>query len=294
MRNSIVKGYLFAAGSAISFGFIPLFIIPLKRAGVSMDVTLFYRFLFGAMMIGAYCLVRKNSLRIRQKDLPKLVVMGLLYALSAEFLFLGYDAMSAGIASTVLYVYPLMVALILHFGFGERISLFTRISIALALLGVAFMSWEGESMQFNLWGTLIVLASSLAYALYMIVVNKGRLQASGVTVTFYSVLFSSVFYGLKTLVSGQSFLLDSSAQLGFIAVFSLVTVVVSVLFIVLAINLIGSAPTAILGALEPAVAVWVSVFFFDEKATWNLMAGLVLVLSALLVNISGAKTRASA
>ncbi len=256
-----------------------------------MDATLFYRFLFAAVMIGAYCLIRKTSLKIRQRDLPKLVVMGLLYALSAEFLFLGYDAMSAGIASTVLYVYPLIVALILHFGFGEKISLMTNISIGLALMGVAFMSWEGENMQFNLRGTLIVLASALAYALYMIVVNKGKLQASGVTVTFYSVLFSSAFYAVKTLAGGPGLFTISPANLGFIAVFSLVTVVISVLFIVLAINLIGSAPTAILGALEPAVAVWVSVFFFDEKATWSLMAGLVLVLSALLVNIYGAKAR---
>ncbi|MCD8538724.1 MAG: DMT family transporter [Leadbetterella sp.] len=287
MRNSIVKGYLFAAASAISFGFIPLFIIPLKRAGISMDVTLFYRFLFAAVMIGAYCLFAKSSLKIRRSDLPKLVIMGLLYAMSAEFLFLGYDAMSAGIASTVLYVYPLIVALILYFGFGEKISFWTGVSIALALLGVTFMSWEGETLRFNLWGTLIVLTSALAYALYMIVVNKGKLQASGVTVTFYSVLFSAVFYALKTLVSGQSLLLASPGRLGFIAVFSLVTVVISVLFIVLAINRIGSAPTAILGALEPAVAVWVSVFFLGEKATWNLMAGLVLILSALLVNILG-------
>ncbi len=287
MQNKTLKGYIFAAASAISFGLIPLFVIPVKRAGISMDVTLFYRFLIAAVMIGAYVLIRKNSLRIRRPDLPKLVIMGLLYALSAEFLFLGYDAMSAGIASTVLYVYPIIVALILAFGFGEKISWITKLSIGIALFGVMFMSWEGESMKFNWVGTLIVLASATSYALYMIIVNKGRLMASGIVVTFYSVLFSSLFYGIKAIINGQSLVLDSAYWYGFITIFSFVTVVISVLCIVLAINLVGSTPTAVLGALEPAVAVWVSVFFFGEKATWNLILGLVLILSALTVNILG-------
>ncbi len=252
-----------------------------------MDVTLFYRFLLAAVMIGAYVLIRKGSLRIRKSDLPKLIFMGVLYALSAEFLFLGYDAMSAGIASTVLYIYPLIVAGILYLGFGEKISLTTKISMGLALIGVIILSWEGENMKFNWLGTLIVLGSALAYALYMIVVNKGRLHASGVVITFYSVLFSALFYAIKSVWAGESLILNSPYWLGFITVFSFVTVVISVLFIVLAINLIGSTPTAVLGALEPVVAVWVSVLFFCEKATSNLIIGLIVIIGALIVNVLG-------
>jgi drug/metabolite transporter (DMT)-like permease len=283
------KGYFYAAASAISFGLIPLFVIPLKRAGISMDVTLFYRFFFAAVMIGGYILLRKGSLRLRSSDLPKLMVMGVLYALSAEFLFLGYDAMSAGIASTVLYVYPLIVAGILYLGFREKITVSTKISMAMALLGVMVLSWEGENMKFNWIGTTIVLASAISYALYMIVVNKGRLQASGTVVTFYSVLFSAIFYAIKSVWVGESLAPGSTYWLGFISVFSFVTVVISVLFIVLAINLIGSTPTAILGALEPVVAVWVSVLFFDEKATPNLIIGLIIIIGALIVNIKSVR-----
>ena len=289
----LVKGYIYAAASAISFGLIPLFVIPIKRAGISMDVTLFYRFLLAAVMIGIYVLIRKGSLKLRSSDLPKLIFMGILYALSAEFLFLGYDAMSAGIASTVLYVYPLIVAGILYLGFGERISLTTKISMGLALIGVMILSWEGENMKFNWLGTLIVLGSALAYALYMIVVNKGRLHASGIVITFYSVLFSAIFYAIKSVWAGENLVLNSPYWLGFISIFSLVTVVISVLFIVLAINLIGSTPTAVLGALEPVVAVWISVLFFGEKATSNLMIGLIVIIGALIVNIVGVKKTSS-
>lgn len=289
MKNQTLKGYFFAAASAISFGLIPLFIIPLNRKGIPLDQTLFYRFLFAAVMIGVYCFFRKKTLKVSRKDLGILAVMGLLYALSAEFLLWGYEAMSPGIASTVLYVYPLMVALILYFGYGERFPAATRWSMLLALLGVLVISWEGESMRFNLVGTLIVLTSSLAYAVYMVIVNKGGLNASGLTVTFYSVLFSSGYYLLKLLLFTGTVGAPGGRDLSYIALFSLVTVVISVLFIVLAIQLIGSTPTAILGALEPVVGVGVSVLFFGENATWSLFAGLVLVLGALLVNVLGTK-----
>lgn len=289
MKNTVLKGYFFAAVSAISFGLIPLFIIPLNRKGIPLDQTLFYRFLFAALMIGAYCILRKKTLLVSKKDLGILALMGLLYALSAEFLLWGYAAMSPGIASTVLYVYPLMVALILFFGYGERFGVATRWSMLLALLGVIVISWEGENLRFNLVGTLIVLTSSLAYAVYMVIVNKGGLQASGLTVTFYSVLFSSVYYLIKLLAFTGTVGAPTGPDLGYIALFSLVTVVISVLFIVLAIQLIGSTPTAILGALEPVVGVGVSIVFFGERATWSLFAGLVLVLGALLVNVLGSK-----
>jgi drug/metabolite transporter (DMT)-like permease len=182
-----------------------------------------------------------------------------------------------------------MVALILYFGYGEKFGPATRWSMLLALLGVVVISWEGENLRFNLVGTLIVLTSSLTYAVYMVIVNKGGLRASGLTVTFYSVLFSSGYYLIKLLLFTGAIGSPSVDKLGYISLFSLVTVVISVLFIVLAIQLIGSTPTAIVGALEPVVGVGVSILFFGERSTWTLFAGLVLVLSALVVNVLGTK-----
>ncbi len=256
-----------------------------------MDVTLFYRFFLGGIMIAAYMLARGMSLRLHRSDIPKLAAMGVFYALSSEFLFQGYDLMSVGVASTLIYTYPIIVALILHFGFGEHISTAAKLSIILATAGVFCMSWEGSGMEFNLWGMMIVMLGSLAYALYMLMVNRGNLKVRGVSLTCYSLLFSSAFYAVKTWVTGQSFLLPSPYWLGFIGSFSVVTTVISVLAMVIAIQLIDSTPTAVLGALEPVVAVWIAVIFFGEAVTWNLVAGMILIISALLVNILGARVR---
>ncbi|WP_345028720.1 DMT family transporter [Ravibacter arvi] len=291
MQSQRLKGYLAAAVSAISFGLIPVFVVPLKQAGISMDIALFYRFFLGAAMIAIYMLFTGKSLKITWPDIPKMLVMGVFYALSSEFLFLGYDLMSVGIASTLIYTYPIIVAVILSVGFGEIISPATKFSILLAMLGVVCMSWKGETMEFNFFGMSMILLGSLAYALYMVMVNKAGLKIQGMSLTCYSLLFSAFFYAGKALVTGQALILPGMNWVGFIATFSFVTTVISVLAMVYAIGLIGSTPTAVLGALEPVVAVWIAVISFGEKVTWNLIAGVALVIAALIVNVLGKTIR---
>lgn len=285
--GSKFKGYFNAFLSAFTFGLIPLFVIPIKAAGISMDVVLFYRFFLAAVMIGIFLAFTKVSFKLSLCDSFKLMIMGALYALSADFLFTGYDLLSAGIASTVLYTYPTLVAIILSVFFKEKISLVTKLSIFFALLGVMIMSWDGNALNFNVYGVIVVLLSALSYAVYMVMVSKGGIKTSEVMVSFYSVLFSSFFYAGKSLLLGESLIYTDLHWLGVIALFSLVTTVLSVLCIVFAIQIIGSTSVAVLGAFEPVVAVFISVLMFGERLTWNLVTGVVLIVCALFMSVLG-------
>ena len=90
--------------SAVTYGTIPLFALPIKHAGYSFDTALFYRFLFSAILIGVYLFAKKSAMRVSGKELGTLAVLGVMYSLSAHFLFVGYDYMSAGVASTILFL----------------------------------------------------------------------------------------------------------------------------------------------------------------------------------------------
>lgn len=100
-----------------------------------------------------------------------------------------FHYMDAGIASTLLFVYPVMVAVIMAIFFRERISLVTVLSISLALCGIALL-YRGEGgAVLNTAGVVLVMASSLSYALYIVVVNRASLNMSSVKLTFYVLLF---------------------------------------------------------------------------------------------------------
>ena len=284
--SDTLKGYLFALVSALTYGMIPLFMIPLKKLDFfSVDTALFYRFLIAAILILGYLVFyQKESVKINLKEGFVLSILGLFYALSAEFLFIAYDFLSPGIASTIFFIYPIMVALILGIFFKEKITLATTISLLIVVVGVGVLSIK-DNFEINYIGLFVSLLGALMYALYMIIVNKTKIKASGVKVSFYSMVFASLFFLVKTLVLGNSVVIPSLEIGTHLALFSLITTALSVVSLVYAIKYIGSTPTAIMGAVEPVVAVMISVGLFDETLTFSLIAGVIIIISGVLIDV---------
>ncbi|WOC51819.1 EamA family transporter [Bergeyella porcorum] len=263
---------------------IPAFIIPVKEAGFSLDKTLFYRFFISAMFLLVYLVRKKESLIVTPKDFLIMLILGLFYALSSEFLFLGYDYLSPGIASTILFVYPVIVALVMMVFFKETISKATVLSLILTILGVFVLSLKDATFSINFIGLSIALLSALFYALYIIIINKANVSFSGMKITFYSLLFSSLYYFIKVLWSQDGLAIDLYT-LGNFTLFAFITTVVSISTLVYAIQMIGSTPTSIMGALEPVVAVLVSVLFFQEQFTVGLFLGVMFIIIGVILNI---------
>ena len=148
--KDIVKGYLCAFISAFTYGLIPLFMIPIKKAeAFSVDATLFYRFLIASGSILIFLFYQKERLCISFREGMIMSILGLLYALSAEFLFLAYDYLSPGIASTIFFSYPIIVALVLVLFYKEKITIPTILSLLLVIVGVGVLSIkEGEAFSY--------------------------------------------------------------------------------------------------------------------------------------------------
>lgn len=141
------KGYLLALVSAVSYGLIPLFILPVKALNFPLDTTLFYRFFISSLFLLAFLIYKKESLKVNKSEFFILLILGLLYGLSSDFLFWGYRLLTPGIASTVLFVYPIFVALLLALFFKEKISRFTLISLLITFSGILVLSTNGADLK---------------------------------------------------------------------------------------------------------------------------------------------------
>jgi len=285
IKHMKLRGYTLGILSAVSYGLIPIFILPVKQAHFSMDITLFYRFFFSALMVGGYLLYSRESFKINKKETLILAILGICYALSSEFLFLGYDFLTPGIASTVLFIYPIIVALIMLFFYKEKLTKLSGASLLLAFAGVIVLCLKGNGLEINFAGLGIVMLSSLFYALYMVIVNKSNIRVSGFKLTFFSMFFTSMFFMTKALMANESFVIPSTEIFINFLIFAFLTTVISSLCLVFAIKYIGSTPVAILGALEPVVAVLISVLMFHEKFTPNLLIGITLILFGVTLNV---------
>ena len=184
--NTKAKGYLLGAVAAATYGMNPLFALPLYKAGMDPDSVLFFRYLFAIPLLGTMLKARGRDFKLHRREIVPLVLLGLLVALSSLSLFLSYNYMDAGIASTLLFVYPIFVALIMAFGFREKLSPQTALCILLALAGIGLLFKGSDGSTLNITGTVLVMVSALSYAIYIVGVNRPVLKSvATLKVTFY-------------------------------------------------------------------------------------------------------------
>ena len=195
--------------------------------------------------------------------------------------------MDAGIASTLLFVYPILVALIMAVAFKEKVTLQTALCILLALCGIGLLYRNGDGSTLNLTGTIMVFASALSYALYIVGINRTVLKnVATLKVTFYILLsgltlfFVRLDFGEHITVPDQWYLWGNLLAL---AIFP--TAISS--YVRRAIQYIGSTPTAILGALEPVTAVFFGVAVFGEPLTPRIGCGIAMIILAVTLIIAG-------
>lgn len=288
--NTKVKGYLLGAIAASTYGMNPLFALPLYGAGMDADSVLFFRYLFAIIILAVMLKARGHSFRITWGEVLPLAAFGLLFSFSSLALFLSYNHMDAGIASTLLFVYPIMVALIMALFFGEKLGLQTILCIVVASVGIGLLYKGDDGATLSPMGMLLVMSSSLSYAIYLVGVNHSRLKdIPTIKVTFYVLLFGASLFVARTLMAGglQMPPADRCYLWGNLMALGLLPTAISLLCTTAAILYIGSTPTAILGALEPVTAVFIGVLVFNESLTVRVIMGLSLIVCAVTIVVAG-------
>ena len=288
MRSERTRGYVLGAVAAASYGMNPLFALPLYGAGLGADSVLFYRYALAVLMLGALMLVRRQSFALSRRDILPLAGMGVLFSVSSLTLVESYNRMDAGIASTLLFVYPVLVAVIMAVFFHERVTVSTVLSIVLACTGISLLYKGGDGTTLDLTGVLLVFLSSLSYAVYIVGINRSSLRNLPTEkLTFYCLIFGLLVYVVR--LRGCADLQAIPTALLWVNAVSLALfpTIVSLVTMAGAIRRIGSTPTAILGALEPVTALFFGVAVFGEVFTLRIGTGVLLILVAVTLIIAG-------
>jgi drug/metabolite transporter (DMT)-like permease len=280
-----LKGFIFAAISAICYGTNPLGALHLYAQNYSPETVLFYRFFTAALLLMVVMLSKGSHFKISFREFRALVAFGFLFAASSLTYYASFKYMDAGLASTLLFLYPLEVSVLMAVFFKEKIKVWTVVSIAVSMAGIALLYRGGDGATLSSVGCLLVFLSSISYAIYMVMANRINLQMGSVKMTFYAICFCLVFLLLYsvTLGSGLPPVLTEATSWGWGFMLGLVPTVLSLIFMVKAVKSIGSTPTAILGALEPVTAVSIGVLVFGEILTSRLIAGIILILGSVVL-----------
>lgn len=277
------KGVILAIISAICYGMNPLGALFLYEEGLNVNSVIFYRFIFASILLAIFMLIKKDSFYLKFKEIILLALLGLLFGISAISLFNSFLYMDAGLASTVLFIYPIFVAIIMALFFKEKNSIITILSIVFAFLGVVLL-YESDGANVSNFGIFLVIVSSLCYAIYIVIINQ-YLKMSALKVTFYSMLFCTITILIHSFFDSSLNIMPLvNFNMWFYTIFlALVPTIISLLFLIKAIQLIGSTSASILGALEPLTAVLIGVYVFNEKITFWLVIGILFILFGVIL-----------
>lgn len=283
------KGVACGVLAAACYGTNPLGALPLYEDGVNTSSVLVYRFTAATAILALVMMAKRISFKVTRRELGALAMLGVLFGVSSILFYQSFHYVDAGIASTILFVYPVIVALMMAVLFHEKITMVTVASIVMALTGIALMYKGDSGTALNGTGVMFVMTSAVAYASYIIALNQSKIQMSSLKLTFYSILFCLVTLLIYSVTSPELYLMAPPATRAWLCGLwlGLVPSVLSLVFMAVAVHEIGATPTAVMGAVEPITAVAIGVMVFGEAITGRIVVGIVLILVAVTLIVVG-------
>ncbi len=287
-KNALV-GYPAGIITGVTYGLNPLFAKPLMNAGASVEAILFFRYGIAVLCLGAFLLVSRHVFRISLKQAGVLLILGLLYTGSSLFLFEAYKYIPSGLATTLVFLYPVIVSLIMVF-LKVVPSWPVWIAIFATFAGVVIMTRSDATQTINPTGVILSMGSALVYALFIVIINRNKTIASisNSLLTFYALSVGLVVFLAKVLLSGETItagLEGHTAWLNLVGLAVLPTVV-STSTLAIASRNIGATKASVLGVFEPITAILVGTLMFGEPLTTNIIVGILLSIVAVTFMIA--------
>ena len=281
-------GYFAGIIAGISYGTNPLFAKPLLESGVPVLVMLFFRYGISALLLAGWMMMRKEPFRVKGRELGLMAILGILFACSSLFLFASYAFIPSGLATTLVYLYPVFVALIMVF-LRFFPSWQTWISIAATFGGILLLSQPSGAAEIKPAGIVLAICSALSYAFYLVIVNRSKRikQVSEHTLTLYALLTGTILFAAIRGIQGGNMLggIDSGTDWLNLTGLALVPTMISMLTLAISSRYIGPTKTSVLGVFEPLTAILIGTVMFQEPLSMKMAAGILVCIAAVVFMI---------
>lgn len=292
LSKEALIGYPAGIITGITYGLNPLFGMPLMKNGAAIESILFFRYGIAVLILGALLLSDKQSFKVSWKQAGILFILGLLYTASSLSLFHAYNYIPSGLATTLIFLYPVLVALIMLF---LRVvpSWQVWFAIAATFVGVFIMTQSDSMQEINPIGVLFSLISALVYAFFIVIINRSKTisNISNSLLTFYVLLVGAIIFWSRVIASGEHLTTGIETNRDWLNLVGLAILptIVSTATLAVATRNIGATKASVLGVFEPITAILVGTLVFGEALTNNMIIGILIAMFAVTFMIISTK-----
>lgn len=283
-------GYSAGVLTGVTYGTNPLMAKPLMADGTAVETILFYRYAIAVAILSLFFVAKRQRIAVGLRQAGVLLVAGLLYTSSSLMLFLAYEHIASGVATTLVFLSPVIVALIMMFC-GKIPSVPVWIAIAVSFIGVVIMSGITDgSSQTDYLGVCLAIGSAVAYSFFMVIINRNKTIApiSSTVLTFYTLIVGAAVFFIIAMTSGSGLtagLNHASAWLNLTGL-AVVPTIISTASLAVATRNIGATKASILEVFEPITAILIGAVAFGEPITFSIIAGITISVAAVTYMIA--------
>jgi drug/metabolite transporter (DMT)-like permease len=283
------QGMLLAAVGTICFSAKAVFVKLMYRYGADPISVLGLRMAFAFPMFAvlAWWVDRKGRPSYSARDWQAILLLGTVGYYLASFLdFLGLQYITAGLERIILYLNPTLVLLISVVWLKKSVSRRQWVALGMAYAGVLFVFWhdlklEGGNLPL---GAALVFGSAVSYAVYLVMAGEMVKRIGSLRLTAYATLVACALCVVQSLILKPSGMFIQAPEVyGISLVNSLFCTFVPVLFVMLAINKVGSSVTAQTGMLGPVSTIALAAWLLGEPITSTQLIGTAIVLAGVSI-----------
>lgn len=276
------KGYIYTALSAIIFGLMPLLTkIIIARGATSLTIA-FFRVFYVTIVLFFILKIKKIDLHLEKRDWLSVMLTSIFGSgLTIIILNESYNYVDTGIATSLHFLYPLFVAILCCFFYGEKIKKKQIISLSFALVGIICFMSKGNG---SLFGYFLAIASGLTYAFYLVKMDKtGLVKMNAFKLSFYLALFTTIeIFTINLFMQDVVFKMDAIAY-GLLLVLALSSSFLATVLLQKGVLLLGSTRASFICLLEPVTSMIVGILFLGEALTLNKgLGGLAIIISLII------------
>ena len=280
------KGLLLAVGSYVSWGFLSIFWKFLSD--IDSYEVFAYRIVSTLITMGLYFVLfgrvgklkgELSSLVSDKRELISMILASFLISINWIVYIYAIAHGQATAASLGYYINPLFSVLLAVVFLKEKLNNFTKVSLLLALSGVAILAIQGGKLP------VIALILPLSFGTYGFI--KKNVTLSSEVAMFVETLVVMPFILVFLLFFAKHSVVDYSPnQLMLLAVSGIVTAIPLLLFA----EALKYAPLNVVGFvqyLNPTIQLAIAIFIFHEPFKFENLYGFMAIWIAILVFIIG-------
>ena len=276
------KGYIYTALSAIVFGLMSLLTkIIIARGATSLTIP-FFRVFYVTIVLFFVLKIKKIDFHLEKRDLLSVMLTSIFGSgLTIIILNESYNYVDTGIATSLHFLYPLFVAMLCCFFYGEKIKKKQIISLSFALVGIICFMSKGNG---SLFGYFLAIASGLTYAFYLVKMDKtGLVKMNALKLSFYLALFTTIeIFTINLFMQDVVFKMDAIAYV-LLLVLALSSSFLATVLLQKGVLLLGSTRASFICLLEPVTSIIVGILWLNEALTFNKgLGGLAIIISLII------------